>query len=458
MISVLRQKPGFYRYLLSLSLPIVLQNLISTSLGFVDTFMVGMMGQNQLSSVTAANSLLFLMQIAIFGLTSGLSVLVSQYWGQGNLLAISRAAGVVIYASIGLIGTTAVVLVICPQKAMALITDNPVLIQMGAPYLSIAGVSYVLNALSSIYISVERSVENPTLGTVVFATSVSLNTFLNYCLIFGKFGFPALGIRGAAIATLIARSVEVAIVVVYMCTRRKIPLYIKEMLLPGVSMAKNFVKYSSLILFNEFMWGLGQTIFTTILGHTASSADMLAAFAIMSNIDKMSTVTCYGLADATAIILGKSIGAEEEKEHIYNLGCCLLVVAVALGGCISVVLALMLPTVFRPLLFPLFGLNEFAFAAVTVMCIAYLIQMPCRSFNNSVITGVLRSGGDIKAAIAVDLIPLWLIAIPLTAFLALGLKATVPVICLGIYCENVCKMPLGIIRVRSKKWINNITE
>ena len=457
MISALRQKPGFYKHLWALSLPIILQNLISTSLGFVDTFMVGLLGSNELSAVTAANSLLFLLHIAIFGLTSGLSVLVSQYWGSKDMHSISRAAGVVLYAATAIIGTAAVIFFFRPEMAMAIITDNPLLIQLGAPYLKIAGVSYVLNAISSVYVSVERSVENPTLGTVVFATSVTLNTLLNYCLIFGKLGFAPMGIKGAAIATLIARFVEIVIVAVYICTMRKIPLYIKELLRPGIAMAKNFMRYSTLILFNEFMWGLGQTMFTTILGHTAASADLLAAFAVMSNIDKMSTVTCYGLADATAIILGKSMGADEEKEHIYKLGVCLLAVAFILGGCISVVLAVLLPTFFRPLLFPMFSLNGYAFSAVTVMCIAYLIQMPCRSFNNSVITGVLRSGGDVPAAIAVDLIPLWLIAIPLTALLALKFEAAVPVICIGIYCENVCKMPLGIIRVKSKKWINNLT-
>ena len=457
MLSTLRQKPGFYKHLLALSIPIVLQNLISTSLGFVDTFMVGLLGSNELSAVTAANSLLFMLQIVIFGLTSGLSVMVSQYWGSNDMRSISRAAGVVLYAATALVGTAAVVFFFRPEMAISIITDNPLLIKLGAPYLKIAGVSYVLNALASVYVSVERSVENPTLGTIVFATSVSLNTFLNYCLIFGKFGFAPMGIKGAAIATLIARGVEIIIVAVYICTKRKIPLYLKEILRPGFAMAKTFMRYSTLILFNEFMWGLGQTMFTTILGHTATSADLLAAFAVMSNIDKMSTVTCYGLADATAIILGKSIGANEEKEDIYRLGVCLLAVAVLLGGCISVVLAVLLPTFFRPLLFPMFSLNGYAFSAVTVMCIAYLIQMPCRSFNNSVITGVLRSGGDVPAAIAVDLIPLWLVAIPLTAFLALKLEAAVPIICIGIYCENVCKMPLGIIRVTSKKWINNIT-
>ena len=458
MLSVLRQRPGFYRHLFALSLPIVLQNLISTSLGFVDTFMVGLLGSNELSAVTAANSLLFLLQIAIYGLTSGLSVLVSQYWGRNDLRAINRAVGVVLYASLALIGTAAVVFFFYPESSMALVTDNPLLIELGAPYLRIAGVSYVCNALSSVYVSLERSVENPTLGTVVFATSVTMNTLLNYCLIFGKFGAPAWGITGAAVATLISRFAEVVIVAVYMLTRRRIPLYPRELLRPGFLMFKDFLRYSVLILFNEFMWGLGQTMFTTILGHMPTSADMLAAFAVMSNIDKMSTVTCYGLADATAIILGKRIGQAADREEIYKLGCCLLLVAVLLGGCISAVLAILLPTVFRPILFPLFHLNEYAASAVTLMCIAYLLQMPCRSFNNSVITGVLRSGGDVRAAIAVDLIPLWLIAIPLTAFFALVLKAPIPVICVGIYCENVCKMPLGFLRLRSRKWINDITH
>ena len=458
MLSVLRQQPGFYRHLAALSLPIVLQNLISTSLGFVDTFMVGLMGSNELSAVAAANSLLFLLQTAIFGLTSGLSILVSQYWGKGDLRSISRAVGVVLYASLGLAGTVSLLLGLFPAEAMSLVTDNALLIQLGAPYLRIAGASYVCNALASVYVSMERSMENPALGTAVFAVSVSLNTLLNYCLIFGKFGFPARGISGAAAATLISRFAEIVIVAAYIVTRRKAPLYLRELLCPGLPMLKDFLRYSVLILFNECMWALGQTMFTTILGHMPTSADLLAAFAVMSNIDKMSTVACYGLADATAIILGKHMGSDSDQEETYHLGCCLLVVAALLGAVISVILALLLPTVFRPVLFPLFQLNEYATFAVTCMCVAYLLQMPCRSFNNAVITGVLRSGGDIQAAITVDLIPLWLISIPLTALLALKLEAAIPLICVGIYCENVCKMPLGILRLRSRRWINNITR
>lgn len=458
MLSVLRQRPGFYRHLAALSLPIVLQNLISTSLGFVDTFMVGLMGSNELSAVTAANSLLFLLQTAIFGLTSGLSILVSQYWGKGDLRAISRAVGVVLYASLALVGTVSLLLFLFPAGAMALVTDNSLLISLGAPYLRIAGVSYLCNALASVYVSMERSVENPKLGTVVFAASVSLNTLLNYCLIFGRFGFPAWGITGAAVATLIARFIEVAIVAVYLVTRRRIPLYFRELLRPGFQMLRDFLRYSILILFNECMWALGQTMFATILGHMPTSADMLAAFAVMNNIDKMSTVACYGLADTTAIILGKHMGQDDDQGEIYRLGCCLLAAAALLGAAISLALAILLPTVFRSLLFPLFQLSGYATFAVTCMCVAYLVQMPCRSFNNAVITGVLRSGGDVKAAIAVDLIPLWLLSIPLTALLALKLETSIPLICVGIYCENVCKMPLGIVRLRSRKWINNITR
>lgn len=458
IFSCLRQKPGFYRHLLQLSLPIILQNLISTSLGFVDTFMVGLLGGSELSAVTAANSLIYLLQVTIFGLTSGLSVLASQYWGRNDTAAISRAMGVVLYASVSVIGTAAVLFFLFPETAMLFVTDNRELIQLGAPYLKITGLSCVLNALASVYTSMQCSVENPTLGTAVFTVSVTLNTTLNYCLIFGRFGAPALGITGAAIATLISRAAECLMAAGHILFQRRVPLWPRLMLRPGAVMAKDFFRYSTPILFNEFMWGLGQTMMTVILGHMAFSAEMLAAFAVMGNIDKMATVTCYGLSDATAIILGKRMGQNAEREEIYRLGCCLLLTAVLLGCCISLTLAIALPALFLPHLFPLFQLNSRATEAAAVMCVAYLLQMPCRSFNNSIITGVLRSGGDVRAAIAVDLFPLWCLSIPLTAFLALVLQAPITLVCVGIYSENVLKMPLGILRLRSRKWINNITR
>lgn len=211
MLRFLRREPGFYRHTWMLALPIILQNLVTTSLGFVDTFMVGLLGQAELSAVTAANTPIFLVQIIIFGLLSGLAVLVSQYWGKHDTEAINRCMGIALYTGVSLAALIALALFLAPRQVMALVTDNALLIQLGAPYLRIVGFSYVFNTASSVYVGVQRSTENPSMGLTVFTVSMVLNTFLNYVLIFGKFGAPALGITGAALATLTARAVEFVI-------------------------------------------------------------------------------------------------------------------------------------------------------------------------------------------------------------------------------------------------------
>ena len=457
-MNYLRREKGFYRRLFRLALPLILQNLITTSLGFVDTFMVGLLGSDQLSAVTAANAPIYLIQVIIFGLMSGLTILVSQYWGKQDIASINRCMGFAMYAGLAISILMAAVLFFFPYQVLSLVTNNRALIQMGAPYLKIVGISYIFNSVSSVYVSMQRSAENPSLGMKVFAASMLLNTFLNYCLIFGKFGAPALGITGAAIATLTARIVEFLLVLLYALFSRRVPLMPSLLFRPGKGTARSFAKYATPVLFNETMWGLGTTVMTSILGHMAHSADMLAAYTIMGNIDKFTTVSCFGLAGATAVILGKAIGEGTNKDKVYDLSWCLLIVSFLLGLGLAVVLAFALPFFFIPYLYPLFSLSELATRAAATLCVVYLVLLPLKSFDISNITGVLRSGGDVRMATVIDLCPLWLVAVPLAALTALVLDAPLPLVCLGIYSENICKMPLGVLRLRSRKWINDVTR
>ena len=251
MLRHLHREPGFYKRLFYLALPLILQNLITTSLGFVDTFMVGMLGQNELSAVTAANTPIYMLQIIILGLLSGLSVLASQYWGKGDTESINRCMGVSLYAGLIIAVSVAVVLFFFPLQVMALVTNNGLLIELGAPYLRIVGLSYIFNTISSVYIGMQRSTENPAMGMIVFGISMLTNTCLNYILIFGKLGAPALGITGAAIATLISRVVEVVMVLCYAPHYHRVPLMPRLLLRPGRAMVHSFLKYATPVLVNE---------------------------------------------------------------------------------------------------------------------------------------------------------------------------------------------------------------
>lgn len=229
------------------------------------------------------------------------------------------------------------------------------------------------------------------------------------------------------------------------------------MLRPGRAIFKSAFIYAGPVIVNETLWGLGTTVMTAIMGHMAISADMLAAYAIMGNIDKFSTVACFGVAGAASVMVGKRIGENGPKEEVYSLSCCLLLVSLLLGVAVAAVLAVVLPTVFIPFLYPLFSLTEKATEVAVTMCVVYIVMMPLKAYDITNITGVLRAGGDARMAAILDLCPLWLLAVPLTALTGLVFNAPVAMVCLSIYSENICKMPLGVLRLRSRKWINDVT-
>ena len=458
MLRFLRREPGFYRHTWMLALPIILQNLVTTSLGFVDTFMVGLLGQAELSAVTAANTPIFLVQIIIFGLLSGLAVLVSQYWGKHDTEAINRCMGIALYTGVSLAALIALALFLAPRQVMALVTDNALLIQLGAPYLRIVGFSYVFNTASSVYVGVQRSTENPSMGLTVFTVSMVLNTFLNYVLIFGKFGAPALGITGAALATLTARAVEFVITFGYALRDRRIPLLPAALLHPGTAFVGDFLKYSTPVLVNDSLWGLGTTLITAVIGHMAISEEMLAAYAIMGNIEKFSTVACYGISGASAVIVGKRIGEGASREKVYEVSWCMLLLTVMIGLMVSLSLAVLLPTVFIPWLYPLFHLEGLSLEITATMCVVFIIMMPTKAFDITNISGVLRAGGDVRVSAVIDVGSVWLVALPITVLSALVFEAPVALVCLGIQAEGLSKVPLGIWRLRSRKWINDVTR
>ena len=458
MLRALRQEPGFYQKLWALSAPIILQNLITTSLGFADTFMVGLLGNAEMAAVTAANVPVFIIQIVIFGFQSGMAVLVSQYWGRGDTVSINRCLGVALYAVTGVSTLMALITFFFPAQVLGLITPNQDLVRLGTSYIQLVGFSYVFNGVSSIYAGVHRSTEHPSFGMALFAVSMCVNTFLNYVLIFGKFGAPAMGVTGAAAATLASRVVEFAVALGYALLNKRIPLCPAYILRPGRDILRRFLKYSLPVVCNETLWSTGFSLLTVIMGHMANSQDMLAAYALVGNIDKLSTVVCFGLAASAAVIVGKEIGEGRDRARIYAVSRTLLLASLLVGCVVMAVLLLLLPTFFRPVLFPLFQLTEGAAYAATCLCLLYALAMPTRAFDVTNVTGVLRAGGDARVAAFIDVVPLWLAAIPLMALTALVLEAPVLVVCLSMQAENLCKFPLGLVRFRSRRWINDITR
>lgn len=458
MLRALRREEGFYKNLMALTAPVVLQNIITTSLGFADIFMVGLLGNAEMAAVTAANVPVFIIQVVIFGFQSGMAVLVSQYWGRGDTENINRCLGVALYAAAGFATLVALVTFLFPAQVLRLITPNEELVQLAANYIRLVGFSYIFNSVSSIYAGVQRSTEFPSFGMILFGISMCVNTFLNFVLIFGHFGAPAMGVTGAAAATLASRIVEFAVAAGYALRCRRLPLKWSCILVPGRDILRKFIRYSTPVVCNEAMWSLGTSMLTVIMGHMDNSQDMLAAYALIGNVDKLATVVCFGLAASAAVIVGKEIGLGHDRERVYSVSWTLLLCSMLVGAVVAVLMLVLLPTFFQPVLFPLFKLTPGAAEVAAYLAVIYAVFMPMRAFDITNITGVLRAGGDARAAALIDIGPLWLAAVPLMALAALVLNAPTWLVCVAMQAENVCKCPLGLVRFHSKRWINDVTR
>lgn len=457
MFAFMKQKPGFYRQVILLSLPIVLQNLITSALGMADTFMVGMLGEAPMAAVTLANIPLFAVQMFIFGVQSGSSVLISQYWGRQEMESINRVLGVALWVALGVSTLFAGVLLVCPVEFISLFGNEPEVIALAAQYGSIAGFSYVCNAFTMMYVAAYRSMERPQLGMYILGASMTVNTFLNWVLIFGNLGAPAMGVRGAAMATLTARLLEVTIVILHMMKNRFFQVRLGLLVRPGLDMTRRFLKYGGLVVCNETMWGLGTSMFPTIMGHMAGSTELLAAYTIAGNVEKIVMVASFGLSTTAAIIIGREIGAGRQ-DKLLDVGKALNALAVGeglvLGGTLLAFVLFAAPL----WVYPLFKLSHGAAAVASMMMTMMALAMPLKDFNTVNIVGVLRGGGDVKAATLIDTGPLWLVAIPYAALCGLVVKTTVFWVYLAFPLEQAVKFFVGIGRLRSGKWVRDLTR
>ena len=456
MLKLFHREPGFYRRLLALALPILLQNLITNSLGLVDTFMVGTMGQGPLAGGTLANIPVFVVQLMMFGIQSGSAVLISQYRGKGNTEAINRVMGIGMYAA-GFIGLAfALIMGFFPLQFMALFGDDLQVVATAAQYARIVGWSYFFDSFVQVYNGVHRAMGNPQRGLYILAVSMTCNTFLNWVFIFGNLGAPRMGVEGAALATLLARVLSCAIAVGWAVLDREFKLDPVLLFRPGGEMVRRFVRFSTPVMCNETFWGLGSSLFPTIMGHMEGSEEILAAYAIAGNITNLCTVGVFAIAGTAAILVGQEIGSGR-ADQVRSLGALLDVLAflfgIAAGGAFLALLHLLV----IPVLYPLFKLTPSAGDICTMMLTMVFLLLPLRSFDTTNIVGVLRGGGDVKMATVIDLAPLWVVALPIAALAGLVFRLGIFWVYLGMMSESLVKSFVGLWRFRSGKWIRDVT-
>lgn len=440
----------FYKQMIKLALPVTLQNLVVSSLNLVDNIMIGSLGEAAIAGVGLANQYYFLLNLLLFGIVSGASIFTAQFWGIKDIKNIRKVLGISIIAGglASLLFTIAGLLF--PEAILGIFSKDPAVIQLGTDYLIIVVFSYVIMTVTFAYSFSLRSIGDVKTPLVVSVVALGMNTALNYLLINGYMGFPRLGVAGAAIATVIARAVELALLLWIIYSKQDVlAASIKEMIDLSAGFVKQFFKISLPVILNETTWAIGMTVYAIV--YARMGTEVIASTNIAGTIERIMWVVFFGFGNACSVMLGNKIGAGDlEQVFIYAKRFAIIGPAVAVIVGAIVILAtpwLLLPYNVSPLVFDYAGKNLF------VLCIFLWIKI----FNYTNIVGILRSGGDTTFCLMLDTGGVWLIGVPLVFLGGLVWHLPIYYVYVLLHIEELAKLIIGIPRLISKKWINNLT-
>jgi putative MATE family efflux protein len=440
----------YFRQLTRFALPIAFQNLITGSLSLVGVIMVGQLGDVPVAAVGLANQMFFLLQLVLFGINSGAAIFTAQLWGKGDIPNIRKVLSLALLLGQAAALTFLALAELAPQIILGIYSKDPAVIAAGSEYLRIFGWAYVFFAITISFGIVLRSIGDVRTPTSVSISALAFNMLLSYVLIFGKLGLPPLGVRGAALAALVSRLLECAalLLIVYL---RKDPIAIRprQLLDLDVHFVGRVFKPILPVILNETFWSLGITAYYAIFARISTEA--IAAMNIVGTIDNMALVLMFGVANATAIMVGNRIGAGQEKTA-YRYGGRSLVL-VMLMGVLSGGLVLLL----SPYILSLYKVSPevIYYAQRTLNVVALLLWM--RAANATIVVGILRSGGDTLFSFFLDGVIIWVVGVPMGLLAAFVLDLPVYWVYLAVMSEEALKFILGVRRFLSRRWIHNLT-
>ena len=441
----------FYKLLLGISLPIAMQNLINFAVSMIDTLMVGSLGEVPLAAVAIANNLFFILTILMFGLASGSNIMISQYWGKEDVKTIHRILAIMYRVCVGIVLIFVGIAAFLPTQFMMIFTTDAEVIAGGVSYLRMVCIGYLFYAIANCTIMMLRSVKTVKVSIVVYTISLCVNGFLNWVFIFGNLGAPAMGVQGAALATAIARITEFAIIMIFMVfIEDKIKLRLKDLIKVERIVLKDYVSTCSPVLFNELLWSTGSSMISVVVGWMGT--EIIAANTINSVAFQLATVFIFGISNATAVIIGNTIGEgekEKAKEYAFSSAIFSFLVGIIAGVIIYTL---------RPFVVDLYKVSDATKAvAMEIMSVTAIILV-FQSVGVSMMMGVLRGGGDAKFVLLNDLIFMWFMAIPGGFFAVLVLDLPIIPVFFILKSDEIIKAFVAIFRVISGKWVRDVTR
>lgn len=442
----------FWKTLISLAVPIILQQLLTSCLAIVDNLMVGQLGDIAVAAVGQSAQVAQLVNLFFVGICSGGAVFAAQYWGAKDHEGIRRTYGLVMLLCGSMAVVFAVLVSLFPKQVLSLYTNSPAIIEQGAQYLRIAAFSYIGIGLNFGFCTVLRSVEQVRLPVISNVISVLVNILFNWLLIFGKGGFPALGVRGAAIATVLSSCINPLFIFVVSFVKRGVlrcPLH--KLFCFGHGFVRQFLLMALPAFANEAMWAIGTAGTNMVYGRMGESN--VAALTINNTVQNLAFVALIGVCNACAVMLGKRIGEgklDEVKEYAERF--------VLLTPIVSAVMGLVIIALRAPLL-SLFSLSAEASSTASALLLIYGLEAGLRNVSYITIVGIFRPGGNTRIGMVFDGICLWGIALPLTIVLGLVLRwnfATV-YLCM-LLAEDVPKVCIILPYFFKFKWIHSVIE
>ncbi|KNF10073.1 MATE efflux family protein [Gottschalkia purinilytica] len=441
----------FYKTLSKLALPIFVQNLITSSLNMVDTIMVGRLGELELASVGIVNQIFFLFNFIIVGITAGCGVFIAQYSGIKDTKNIKKVLGislsmVVINAAIFMIAG-----LIFPENVMGLFSKETEVVLLGKEYFQVVCISYIFTAITFSFANASKSIGNTAVPMVTSFIAVTTNIILNYILIFGKLGFPAMGVKGAAMATVIARILETTILLTYIYSKKGIlAAKLNELFSFNKAFLLKVLKTVSDTVLIEITWALGVVVYAAIYARMGYKA--IAAVNIHTTVQSFFLIAVYGISNSAVVMVGNEIGAgNEEKAKTYARR--FAVLAVILGLFLSALMAFSAKYVVT-----FFNISEGLRSDAIKVLYAAAILFVSFVFDTIIMVGALRGGGDTKVPLIAETFTMWCLGVPLAYIGAFVLKLPIYGVIFFVNIEEFLKSIFVLYRLLSNKWMKKVIE
>jgi putative MATE family efflux protein len=437
--------------MLIIAFPIALQNLIMSFLNMIDTVMIGKLGEIEIAAVGLANQFFFLFILIVFGVNSGASIFISQFWGKKDVVNIRKVLGISLLLG-GLVSLVfAGTAFFLSKEILRIFSKDIQVIALGSDYLSIVCLSYLPTACSFAYSFSLRSIGKANTPMVVSSISLIANTILNYLFIFGNLGFPAMGVKGAAWATLIARVLELIIFVGVVYYRKEaLAAKINEIFNISMDFLWKFLNTTIPVILNETFWALGTVMY--IIAYARISTEAIASVQIANTIQHVFMIVAFGLGNACAIMIGNKIGANEKLQAIAYAKK-FVVLSIAVGMILGILLFISIPFILN-----LFNVSSIVYENTVKVLTVLSFFLSLRVLNGVIIIGILRGGGDTKFSLVLDVGSVWLVGVPLAFLGAHVWKFPVYWVVALVSIEEMVKLIFGLWRVRSKKWVSNVIE